>query len=35
VRLDTQALADAPLSGALFALDIPGVQGLPETVFAA
>jgi len=35
VRLDTQALAAAPLSGALFALEIPGVQGLPETVFAA
>lgn len=34
VRLGTQALASAPLSGALFALDVPGVRGLPETPFA-
>lgn len=34
VRLGTQALASAPLSGALFALEIPGVRGLPETTFA-
>jgi sugar lactone lactonase YvrE/DNA-binding IclR family transcriptional regulator len=34
VRLDAQALAGSPMSGALFALEIPGVQGLPETVFA-
>lgn len=34
VRLSEQALAEAPLSGALFALDLPGVRGLPETTFA-
>lgn len=34
VRLGTQALASAPLSGALFALEVPGVRGLPETTFA-
>lgn len=33
VRLPEQALADAPLSGALFACT-PGVAGLPETPFA-
>ncbi len=33
VRLPEQALADAPLSGALFAC-VPGVAGLPETPFA-
>jgi sugar lactone lactonase YvrE len=33
VRLPEQALADAPLSGALFACE-PGVAGLPETPFA-
>jgi len=33
VRLPEQALADAPLSGALFAC-VPGVSGLPETPFA-
>jgi sugar lactone lactonase YvrE/DNA-binding IclR family transcriptional regulator len=34
VRLGSQALASAPLSGALFALEVPGVRGLPETTFA-
>lgn len=34
VRLNEQALAAAPLSGALFAVRIPGVRGLPETTFA-
>lgn len=34
VRLGTQALASAPLSGSLFALEVPGVRGLPETTFA-
>ena len=34
VRLDAATLATAPLSGALFALDLPGVRGLPETPFA-
>ena len=34
VRLSEQALAEAPLSGALFALKMPGVRGLPETTFA-
>lgn len=33
VRLPEQSLADAPLSGALFACT-PGVAGLPETPFA-
>ena len=33
VRLPEQALADAPLSGSLFACT-PGVTGLPETAFA-
>lgn len=34
VRLSEATLADAPLSGSLFALHIPGVRGLPETIFA-
>ena len=34
VRLNEQALAAAPLSGALFAIRVPGVRGLPETSFA-
>jgi len=34
VRLSEEALASAPLSGSLFALNIPGVRGLPETTFA-
>lgn len=34
VRLGADALAAAPLSGALFAIRIPGVRGLPETTFA-
>lgn len=34
VRMSEEALAAAPLSGSLFALDIPGVRGLPETAFA-
>jgi sugar lactone lactonase YvrE len=34
VRLNEEALAAAPLSGALFAIRIPGVRGLPETTFA-
>lgn len=34
VRLSAETLAEAPLSGSLFALRIPGVRGLPETLFA-
>ena len=34
VRLGAQALAAAPLSGSLFALEVPGVRGLPEATFA-
>ncbi len=34
VRLGARALASAPLSGSLFALEVPGVRGLPETTFA-
>ncbi len=34
VRLSAQSLQAAPLSGSLFALQIPGVKGLPETLFA-
>lgn len=34
VRLGEDVLAGAPLSGALLALRIPGVRGLPETIFA-
>jgi len=34
VRLGEEALAGAPLSGSLFALEIPGVRGLPEATFA-
>jgi len=34
VRLNEEALAAAPLSGALFSVRIPGVRGLPETTFA-
>jgi len=34
VRLGADELAAAPLSGSLFALDIPGVRGLPEATFA-
>jgi sugar lactone lactonase YvrE/DNA-binding IclR family transcriptional regulator len=34
VRLGAQALAEAPLSGSLFALEVPGVRGLPEATFA-
>ncbi len=34
VRLDQEALNAAPQSGNLFALRIPGVRGLPETMFA-
>jgi sugar lactone lactonase YvrE/DNA-binding IclR family transcriptional regulator len=34
VRLPEQALAEAPLSGSLFAMEIPGVRGLPEVTFA-
>lgn len=34
VRLNEQALKAAPLSGALFAVRVPGVRGLPETAFA-
>ena len=34
VRLSEQALAQAPLSGAVFAVRIDGVRGLPETTFA-
>jgi sugar lactone lactonase YvrE len=35
LRLGTAALQQAPLSGSLFAVRVPGVHGLPETVFAA
>lgn len=34
VRLSGEELAAAPLSGALLALEVPGVRGLPETPFA-
>jgi sugar lactone lactonase YvrE/DNA-binding IclR family transcriptional regulator len=34
VRLTEETLASAPLSGSLFAIEIPGVRGLPETSFA-
>lgn len=34
VRLNEKALAAAPQSGALFAIRVPGVRGLPETTFA-
>lgn len=34
VRLSEEALASAPLSGSLFAMEIPGVRGLPEATFA-
>ena len=34
VRLGAQALAAAPLSGSLFAMEVPGVRGLPEATFA-
>jgi len=34
VRLGEEMLASAPLSGALLAMRIPGVRGLPETIFA-
>ncbi|WP_431103357.1 SMP-30/gluconolactonase/LRE family protein [Roseateles noduli] len=34
VRLSEEALANAPLSGSLFALEIPDVRGLPEATFA-
>lgn len=34
VRLSAEALAAAPLSGSLFAFELPGVRGLPETAFA-
>lgn len=34
VRLSEQALAEAPLSGSLFSMEIPGVRGLPEATFA-
>jgi hypothetical protein len=34
VRLGEDVLARAPLSGALLALRVPGVRGLPETIFA-
>jgi sugar lactone lactonase YvrE/DNA-binding IclR family transcriptional regulator len=34
VRMSEQALAEAPLSGSLFAMEIPGVRGLPEATFA-
>lgn len=34
VRLNEEALKAAPLSGSLFAVRIPGVRGLPETIFA-
>ena len=32
--LTTKARPAAPLSGALLAMRIPGVRGLPETIFA-
>ena len=34
VRLGAEALAAAPQSGSLFALEVPGVRGLPEATFA-
>ncbi|CAN5728114.1 SMP-30/gluconolactonase/LRE family protein [soil metagenome] len=34
VRLSEAALTAAPLSGSLFAMNIPGVRGLPEATFA-
>ena len=34
LRLNADALAAAPLSGSLFAIKVPGVRGLPETIFA-
>ena len=34
VRLNEDALRAAPLSGSLFAIKIPGIRGLPETIFA-
>jgi sugar lactone lactonase YvrE/DNA-binding IclR family transcriptional regulator len=34
VRLGEAELAAAPQSGALFAMEMPGVRGLPETIFA-
>ena len=34
VRLSEEALAAAPLSGSLFSIRLPGVRGLPDTVFA-
>lgn len=34
VRLSEKALDAAPLSGGLFAIDVQGVRGLPETTFA-
>ena len=34
VRLNAEVLASAPLSGSLFAIRIPGVRGLPETIFS-
>ena len=33
IRLNAEALAAAPLSGSLFAIRVPGVRGLPETIF--
>ncbi len=34
VRLNEEALRAAPLSGSLFAIQLPGIRGLPETTFA-
>ncbi len=34
VRLSQQMLDAAPLSGSVFALRVPGVRGLPETMFS-
>ena len=34
VRLTDDLLNSSPLSGSLFAVNIPGVRGLPETTFA-
>ena len=34
LRLNEEELASAPLSGSLFALTLPNVRGLPDTVFA-
>ena len=34
VRLNEQMLTEAPQSGSLFAIRVPGVRGLPETTFA-